>query len=264
MVHWPDSMFTYCPEDAVLMCNDAFGQHMASAERFADEVGADLALEELGVYFANILMPLESQVAKAVEKVTALGWAPVTIAPSHGVIWRGDLVGAAIGRYARWCANTLEDKVIVAYATMWGSTDALAKSIADGIAAEGVGVELHDLTVTPFAHVTHELLEAKGLVLGSPTLHHGMLYSIAGYLQYLSGLKPAGRLGACFGSFGWSSGATKQMTARLEEIGVTMAQADYTQKYRPTAVELDAAREWGAAFARAVREGLPASEDAGA
>jgi len=264
MVHWPDSMFTYCPEDAVLMCNDAFGQHLASAERFADEVGADLALEELAIYFANILMPLESQVAKAVEKVTAIGWAPVTIAPSHGVIWRGDLVAAAIGRYARWCANTLEDKVIVAYATMWGSTDALAAVIADGIAAEGVGVELYDLTVTPFAHVTHELLDAKGLVVGSPTLHHGMLYRVAGYLQYIAGLKPAGRLGACFGSFGWSSGATKQMTARLEEIGVTMAQADYTQKYRPTAEELEAAREWGAAFARTVRDGLPASEEAGA
>jgi flavorubredoxin len=58
MVHWPDSMFSYCAEERVLMPNDAFGQHMASAERFADEVGLDLAVEELTVYYANILMPL--------------------------------------------------------------------------------------------------------------------------------------------------------------------------------------------------------------
>jgi anaerobic nitric oxide reductase flavorubredoxin len=264
MVHWPDSMFTYCPEDAVLMCNDAFGQHMASAERFADEVGADLALEELGVYFANILMPLTSQVAKAVEKVAAVGWAPTVIAPSHGVIWRGELIAAAIAEYERWCATTLKDKVIVAYATMWGSTDALAKVIADGIASEGVDVELFDLTVSPYSRVTRELLEARGLVLGSPTLHHGMLYRVAGYLQYIAGLKPAERLGACFGSFGWSSGATKQMTARLEEIGVTIAQGDYTQKYRPSASELDAAREWGAAFGRAVRDRVPQQAGDGA
>ncbi|TLM97988.1 MAG: MBL fold metallo-hydrolase [Actinobacteria bacterium] len=44
MVHWPDSMFTYCPEQCCLMPNDAFGQHLASSARFADEVGLDLAM----------------------------------------------------------------------------------------------------------------------------------------------------------------------------------------------------------------------------
>ncbi|MDO8964545.1 MAG: FprA family A-type flavoprotein [Coriobacteriia bacterium] len=261
MVHWPDSMFSYCPEDAVLMCNDAFGQHLASAERFADEVGVELALEELADYFANILMPLESQVAKSMEKVQAAGWKPEVIATSHGVIWRGDAVGRAIAAYDRWCANSLEDRVVVAYGTMWGSTDALAKVIADGIASEGVAVELFDLAATPFSKITHALLESRGLILGSPTLHHGMLYRVAGYLQYIAGLKPVGRMGAVFGSFGWSSGATKQMTARLEEIGITMAQADFTQKYRPTEADLSAAREWAAAFARTVRDGLPGAED---
>jgi len=263
MVHWPDSMFTYCPEEAVLMCNDAFGQHMASAERFADEVGADLALEELGIYFANILMPLTSQVGKAVEKVVARGWTPRIIAPSHGVIWRGELVGRAMAEYARWCANTLQDKVVVAYATMWGSTDQLAKVIADAVAAEGVGVELFDLAVTPFSHITHELLEVKGLLLGSPTLHHGMLYRVAGYLQYLAGLKPQGRVGGCFGSYGWSSGACKQIAGRMSEIGFALPQDPFTQKYRPNAEDLAGAAEWGAAFARAVRDGVPAAADGG-
>ena len=69
MVHWPDSMFTYCPERCLLMPNDAFGQHLASSSRFADEVGLDLATEELIIYFANILMPVAAQVGKAVAKI---------------------------------------------------------------------------------------------------------------------------------------------------------------------------------------------------
>ena len=73
MVHWPDSMFTVVPESKTLLCNDAFGQHMASAERFADEVGLGLALTELAEYYANILMPLGKQVSKAVEKVIESG-----------------------------------------------------------------------------------------------------------------------------------------------------------------------------------------------
>jgi len=235
------------------MPNDAFGQHMASAERFADEVGAELALEELGIYYANILMGLGTPVAKAVAKVGEVGWAPTVIAPSHGVIWRGDALARAIDSYAKWTSNTLRDKVVVAYSTMWGSTDALARRVADGVAAEGVEVTLFDLAVSRIADVTRELLEAKGLLLGSPTLHRAMLFRVAGYLQWLAGLKPSGRLGGAFGSYGWSSGAVEQIGARMTEIGFTMVGEPYKQKYRPTEDELTAAFEWGREFARAVK-----------
>jgi anaerobic nitric oxide reductase flavorubredoxin len=257
MVHWPDSMFTYCPEDSVLMCNDAFGQHLASAERFADEVGDNLALEELGIYYANILMSLGSQIAKTLEKMAAAQWAPEIIAPSHGVIWRGDLVPRAVEAYERWGAGVKRDKVVVAYTTMWGSTDELARTIADAVIAEGLDVELFDLAATPWARVTYELLEAKGLLVGSSTLHRGMLFRAAGFLHYLNALKPSGVMGASFGSYGWSSGATAQVDERLSEMGVSVVQAPYTQKYRPTAEELEAARVWATTFAGAVRSGGP-------
>jgi anaerobic nitric oxide reductase flavorubredoxin len=257
MVHWPDSMFTYCPEVTTLMPNDAFGQHMASAERFADEVGVDLAIEELGIYYANILMGLSAPVGKAVAKIAEVGWAPTVVAPSHGVIWRGDALGRAIEAYARWTSNTLRDKVIVAYGTMWGATDALARRIADGVAAEGVEVSLYDLAVSPIAAITADLLEAKGLLLGSPTLHKAMLFRVAGYLQWLAGLHPTGRLGGAFGSYGWSSGAVEQVTARMAELGFTIVGEPYKQKYRPTEDELAAAFEWGRAFARAVKDVSP-------
>ena len=254
MVHWPDSMFTYCAEERVLMPNDAFGQHMASAERFADEVGLEFALEELTIYYANILMPLGRQVSKAVEKVVATGWEIETIAPSHGVIWRGDALGAALDAYGRLTAGETREKIVVAFSTMWGSTDELASAVVDGIAAEGVEVDVFDLAVSPVAGITRELLEARALLLGSPTLHHGMLYRVAGYLQYLSGLKPAGKIAGAFGSYGWSSGACKQMMERLETIGFEIPFEPYTQKYRPSAEEIEAAREWGAQYARAVKE----------
>ena len=254
MVHWPDSMFTYCAEQRVLMPNDAFGQHMASAERFADEVGLELALEEVRVYYANILMPLGKQVAKAVEKVLATGWEIETIAPSHGVIWRGDALGAVLDEYARLTAGETREKIIVAFSTMWGSTAQLASAVADAIAAEGVEVEVFDLAATPVAHVTRQLLDSRAFLLGSPTLHHGMLYRVAGYLQYLAGLKPSGKIAGTFGSYGWSSGATKQMDATLTDIGFELPFESFTQKYRPDAEEVSSAREWAVQYARAVKE----------
>ncbi|MRR12220.1 FprA family A-type flavoprotein [bacterium] len=180
MVHWPDSMFTYVQGDKTLLPNDAFGQHLASAERFADEVGYDLALYELDVYYANILTPVNAQVAKAVEKVVASGWEIETIAPSHGVIWRDEGVARVLDAYARRTAGETHAKAVVAYSTMWGSTDTLARAVADGLAATGVEVHLFDLAVTPTALVTYELLESRALLLGSPTLPHGMLSRVAG------------------------------------------------------------------------------------
>ena len=88
MVHWPDSMFTYCAEERVLMPNDAFGQHVASDERFADELGLEDAISELRIYYANILMPVNMAVAKALDKLDEKGWPCDVVAPSHGVIWR--------------------------------------------------------------------------------------------------------------------------------------------------------------------------------
>jgi anaerobic nitric oxide reductase flavorubredoxin len=253
MVHWPDSMFTYCPEECVLMPNDAFGQHLASEGRFADEVGLDLSLEELTIYYANILMPLGTQVAKAAEKIGELGWACKIIAPSHGVAWRGDDIGTMLATYARLTRGETLEKIVVAFSTMWGSTETLSRAVADGIGVEGVQVEVFDLALTPIAHVTRELLDARALLLGSPTLHRGMLYRVAGYLQWIAGLKPQGKIGGAFGSYGWSSGATKQISERLAEIGFELPFEPYTQKYRPTADDIQAAREWGAQFARLVK-----------
>lgn len=253
MVHWPDSMFTYCPEERVLMPNDAFGQHVASEERFADELGVDDAITELGIYYANILLPLGTAVGKAIDKVLEKGWALDVVAPSHGVMWRPAEFAHVVEAYRRWGAGAKRDMAVVAYSTMWGSTATIAASIAEGLAAGGIEVAMHDLAVTPLAHITYDLLEAKALVLGSPTLHHGMLYRVAGYLQYLTGLKPEGRAAGIFGSYGWSKGAEKQMRPRLEEAGFEVIADDFLVKFRPTAEDLEAAEAWGREFAAAVK-----------
>ena len=93
-------------------------------------------------------------------------------------------------------------KVVIAASTMWGSTDAMAPAIADGVAGTGAEVEYFDLAGTPIAQITHALLDARALLVGSPTLHHGMLYRVAGYLQYLAGPSPRTRSAVLSGALG--------------------------------------------------------------
>ncbi|MGV8082105.1 MAG: FprA family A-type flavoprotein [Coriobacteriia bacterium] len=254
MVHWPDSMFTYCAESKTLMPNDAFGQHVATSERFADEIGLDRALEELTIYYANILMPLSKPVSKSVEKVGERGWECTTIAPSHGVIWRGENIKAAMDVYARLTAGETLDKLVIAFTTMWGATETLAAAIADGAGATGCDVRVFDLAKTPVATVTREILDSRALLFGSPTLHHGMLYRSAGYLQYLAGLAPKGKLAGVFGSFGWSGESPKQMAEKLSAIGFEMPMDALTCRYRPKEEDLAAAWAWGKSFGELVME----------
>jgi flavorubredoxin len=89
MVHWPDNMVTYIPEDKLLLSNDSFGQHIASSERFDDDLCWDILREEASKYFANIVLPYGDQVKGALEVVGGLDID--MIGPSHGIIWRSHI-----------------------------------------------------------------------------------------------------------------------------------------------------------------------------
>ena len=85
MVHWPDNMVTFMPNEQILFSNDAFGQHLSSSNIFDTEISLEISLYEAEKYYANIVMPYAPQVKKALDAAKSLS--PAIIAPSHGVIW---------------------------------------------------------------------------------------------------------------------------------------------------------------------------------
>ncbi len=160
MLHWPDSMFTYMVEDKILMPNDAFGQHLATSERFDDEVDGHVLMEEAATYFANILMPLAPLITRKLEEVTQMGIPITMIAPSHGIIWRSD-PSKIVKAYADWSAGVSKNKVVIVYDTMWGSTDKMARDVAEGAASQGVDVKLLKLRAANRTEAMTEILDAK-------------------------------------------------------------------------------------------------------
>ena len=253
MLHWPDSMFTYVQEEAILMPNDAFGQHLASSFRFDDEVDNRLIMEEASRYYANILYPLSRPVLKKLEEVEALNIPISMIAPSHGVIWREN-PGQIIESYRRWASGEWLPRAVVVYDTMWGSTESMARSIAEGLAAEKVDTRVIKVSIRDVNNIFTELLEARLLVVGSPTINRSYLSVLSPFLDDLVGLKPVNRLGAAFGSYGWSRGAVKAMEAKLEAAGLTLAREGLETLWVPDADELKECREWGRALAQKVKE----------
>lgn len=230
MVHWPDSMSTYLAEEQILFSNDAFGQHIASRERYDDELGLDRLLERAGNYYANIVLPFGMQVQKILSEAAQF---PIRlICPSHGVMLRS-YIKEMVDKYQYWSTYQSDpNKAIVIFDTMWGATEIMAHRIAGRFQAQGLDTQVVDLRKTHYSVAMGMLLEAGTIAIGSSTLNRTYLPMVAAMLNYMKGLGPKGRTGLAFGSYGWSGESIPQVHKVLEGMGFTML-PDEKQIYMP-------------------------------
>jgi flavorubredoxin len=258
MLHWPDSMFSYIPEEQLLISSDAFGQHWATSERFDDEVDISELMSHAGKYYSNILWLFSPLVKKLLASVKEMGIKIDMIAPDHGLIWRSH-GGKILGAYEDWSHHRVKRKALVIYDTMWHSTERMAKAVAHGIDQEGVRVQLMDLKVNHRSNVIAEALDAKALVFGSPTLNNGILPRMGALLTYMKGLKPGNKIGAAFGSYGWSGEAVKQLNTAMEEMKFEVSEPGVRVKYVPKDQDLGECVEMGKRIGRAVNASVEPS-----
>jgi flavorubredoxin len=234
-------MVSHLAEEQLLFSQDAFGMHLASSERFDDELDPAVLEEEARKYYANILMPYSPIVTKALARLQALGLPTKLVAPDHGPVWRKGF-GGILESYTRWV-----------YDTMWGSTAAMARAIGDGLAAGGASVRLYPMSAGDRSDVATEVLDAGALIVGSSTLNGQMLPRVADVLTYIKGLKPANLVGLAFGSFGWSGEAVRHVHDALLQMKVDMAGDPQTCRYVPTKEQLASLRSVGEQVAARLR-----------
>lgn len=253
MLHWPDSMFSYIPEERLLISSDAFGQHWATSERFNDEVDQAELFSHAAKYYANILLLFSPLVQKLLDTVQKMNLEIDMIAPDHGLIWRRDPL-KIVEAYDAWSRQKSKQKAVVIYESMWHSTESMAKAIGDGLMEEGISVKMMDLRVNHRSDVMTEVLDAKALVMGSATLNNGMLPRVADMLCYMKGLRPQGKIGAAFGSYGWSGEAVKLITQSLEEMRVQVVDPGMQVKFVPSHDDYKKCLDLGRKIGKAVKE----------
>jgi len=215
MVHWPDSMVTYIPSDNLLLSNDAFGQHIASSERFDDAFEWGTLQEEASKYYANIVMPYGDQVKKALEVLNELDIN--MIAPSHGIIWRS-YIPQILKEYRKMASYESDDKALIVYDSMWGSTEKMAYKLQEGLEESGIPVTMRNLKTNHISDIITDVLTSKMILLGSPTLNNTMLPTMGGFLTYLKGLRPKNRIGFVFGSYGWGGQAVGEIEKIVKDL----------------------------------------------
>lgn len=247
MLHWPDSMFTYVKGAAVLMPNDAFGQHYATSRFFNDEVDECELYQEALKYYANILTPFSRQVRQKIDQFKTLNLPVDIIAPSHGVIWRKNPL-QIVEKYYEWAGDYQEDFVAIVYDTMWNGTKHMAHAIALGLEEAGVKAKIFHAPTTDHTELIAQIFKAKAMIVGSPTMNNVVLTSIAGVMGEVKGLKFKNKAAAAFGTYGWSGESVKIITSMLEEAGFKILQEGIKFQYNPTDEELEQCIAFGAEF----------------
>lgn len=257
MLHWPDSMMTYIREDKLLISQDAFGQHYASAARFDDEFISCYSTTELEDaikdYYANILMPFGTLIKNKIADVQKLGLEIDMIAPDHGIIWRRDPY-KIINMYLDMADGKADLRVVIIYDTMWHSTEQMTIAIMQGIKDEGVDVKVIKLRANPISFAVKEFWKARGCLIGSPTLNNSMFPTLAEFLVYLRGLKPKNRIAAAFGSYGWGGGAVRDIYEELKKMDIEVVEQGPQVLYKPSAEDHKHCYDFGREFANKIKE----------
>ncbi len=249
-LHWPDTIFTYLVEDKILFPCDFLGSHYSSPHTFNDELDApEKARGAFEFYYSTIMRPYKEPVLKACERLKDL---PISmIAPSHGPVLRKNPL-----EYVAWykeradiMARVKEKKVPIVYVSAYGNTAAMAKKVAEGVAAAGLTPVLMNAVEVPTDKIVDELDESVGFLIGTPTLNSNLPHPILSLIGHLVVLNLRGKTASAFGSYGWSGEAIKMVQDILTAMRIKVSPEPIKFKMTPSAQDLDTCFEFGKKFA---------------
>ena len=251
-LHWPDTQCTYLVEDGILFTGDIFGCHFCDARLFNDLVG-DFRFS-FEYYYAHIMRPFREHVLDAVALIDPLDLN--LIAPAHGPIHR-HMPREYVHRYRELATPRLfnearaEKTLVVFYLSAYGNTRRMAEALASGAEQiPGVRVSLYDLEGGEADIFTDLVEEADGLAFGSPTINADAVKPIWDLLSSLTTVSVKGKLGAAFGSYGWSGEAVPLIEDRLRGLKLRVPVGGLRLKLVPNEAELELCRELGENLAR--------------
>ena len=234
-LHWPDTIYTYLKEDKVLFTCDSFGAHYCHPAMFDDLVGN--YEDAFRYYFDVILKPFSKFMLKAIEKTDKLEIA--VICPGHGPILRTKWKQAieesrAMAKQYMDTLGCVSNKVLIAYVSAYGYTREMAELIAAGIhSAVDAEIVIADLETMPLAELEEKIVSSNAILIGSPTINQNTVLPVYNLLSLINPIRDKGKLGASFGSYGWSGEAVKIIDSALKSLKLDVPLEGLAAKFFP-------------------------------
>lgn len=247
-LHWPDTMSSYLYEDKILFSGDVFGSHYYDERLFDDEVG-DFSYA-FKYYYQHIMRPFKQYVVQALKLYSKFEIA--LIAPLHGPVLRTN-PQSYIDKYALWSSDSTSTKniagkkmVSVFYMSSYDNTLAMAEKITQGAdSIDGIIASMYDLASLEEQNMIDLLEESDAIIVGSPTINGDAVkpaWELLGCMPYL---ESAGKIGASFGSYGWTGEAADMLQDRMRWLKFRLPLSPLKIKLIPTEEELDICYNFG-------------------
>lgn len=212
--HWPDNTMLYLEEEGILFSSDLFGAHFAMNEN-EYHTSSDVLADAARTYYAEIMMPYNTQVAKYTKQTREL--TPRIIAPAHGLIWYDpDFI---LNLYETWTGDRRRQSVVVGYVSMHDSTRVMVETLAIQLAKRGIEYSVRNLVTHPedlmieTGHMATDLVDAAAMVIAGPTVLTGPHPGIAYTAVLFNALKPRVKVFGYMGSYGWGGKAAETVDA---------------------------------------------------
>ena len=256
-LHWPDTMYTYVIEDETLITCDSFGAHYCDErvlKSAIEDSKEDDYIEAYNYYFRMIMGPFKPFVLKALDKIKDLDLK--FICPGHGLVLDNNNIEKYMNLYKEWCQSVKRKKqsIVIPYVSAYGYTEEIAQEIKKGIESSNFDVDIlmYNLVTADMNEVLSEINQCSGLLLGSPTLLSDTLPQIWTILTSLNPVIHKGLSASCFGSYGWSGEALKNINERYKQLKFNVVCEPLGIVFRPSEENLKSAYDFGLEFSNKV------------
>ena len=256
-LHWPDTMYTYVIEDETLITCDSFGAHYCDErvlKSAIEDSKEDDYIEAYNYYFRMIMGPFKPFVLKALYKIKDLDLK--FICPGHGLVLDNNNIEKYMNLYKEWCQSVKRKKqsIVIPYVSAYGYTEEIAQEIKKGIESSNFDVDIlmYNLVTADMNEVLYEINQCSGLLLGSPTLLSDTLPQIWTILTSLNPVIHKGLSASCFGSYGWSGEALKNINERYKQLKLNVVSEPLGIIFKPSENNLKDAYNFGLDFAKKV------------
>ena len=217
MVHWPETMMTYCEDDKILFSGDAFGCFGTLDGGIIDyQMNTEKYWDEMFRYYSNIVGKYGAPAQKALAKLSGIDIQ--IICSTHGPIWKEE-IQKVISIYNKLSLYEGEEGVVIAYGSMYGNTEKMAEVIARELAAQGIkNIVMHNVSKSDMSYILRDIFKYKGLIIGSPTYTNELFPNIESLVSKLESRDMKNRVFGYFGSFSWAGAAVKRLSSFAERM----------------------------------------------
>ncbi len=254
-LHWPDSIYSYLPEEEVIFTCDSFGAHFCHEKMYNNEVGNyDDAFQ---YYFDVILKPFSAFFLQAIDKIRNL---PIkAICNGHGPLLTHEPM-KVVEKTEALCREYLENypkknRVLLAYVSAYGFTKTIAEKLKEGLQqVEGIEVDCCDIEKMDAGELGDKIAMASAYLLGSPTINRNMLPQMYTTLALMTSLRDKGKLAAAFGSYGWTGEAEKMLKVNFEQMRLKDFGESMFVKFKPQERDFEKIVDFGKRFGMQVKK----------